>query len=160
MMHLTNRQLFQQFLAQTSETPLMLEIEKANGVFLEDVNGKKYIDFISGISVSNLGHNNPVVIEAIKKQLDAYMHLMVYGEYVQSPQVQLAQMLSELLPEKLNASYFVNSGSEAIEGAMKLAKRYTGRSEIICMRNGYHGSTQGAMSLNSNSYFTESFRPL
>lgn len=138
----------------------MLEIVKAEGVELFDVNGKKYVDLISGISVSNLGHRHPAVIDAIKKQLDDYMHLMVYGELIQSPQVQLAKALADILPENLNSCYFVNSGTEAIEGAMKLAKRFTGRTEIIAFKNAYHGSTHGALSLNSHEYFKNSFRPL
>ena len=156
----SQRQLFLAHLAQTSNSPMMLEIVKADGVELTDVNGKKYIDLISGISVSNIGHRHPAVIEAIKKQLDDYMHLMVYGEYIQSPQVQLAKMLTELLPANLNSCYFVNSGSEAIEGALKLAKRFTGRTEINAFKNSYHGSTHGALSLNSNEYFKNNFRPL
>jgi acetylornithine/succinyldiaminopimelate/putrescine aminotransferase len=156
----TQRQLFLSHVAQTSETPLALEIEKAEGVYLYDSCGKRYMDLISGISVSNVGHRHPKVIEAIKRQLDKYMHLMVYGEYVQSPQVQLATRLSELLPPNLHSVYFVNSGSEAIEGAMKLAKRATGRTEIISFKNAYHGSTQGSLSIMGNEEFKNSFRPL
>lgn len=157
---LTHRQLFLNHVAQTSDDPIMLEIIKADGLELTDVNGKKYIDLISGISVSNVGHRHPDVVEAIKKQLDQYMHLMVYGEYIQSPQTLLAKALSDCLPPNLNSCYFVNSGAEAIEGAMKLAKRFTGRTEIIAFKNAYHGSTQGALSLMSNEYFKNSFRPL
>lgn len=157
---LTNRQLFFNHLAQTSETPLALEIEKAEGVHLFDVSGKKYLDLISGISVSNVGHCHPKVVEAIKEQLDKYMHLMVYGEYIQSPQTNLAKALSDLLPENLNSVYFVNSGSEAIEGAMKLTKRFTGRTEIISFENAYHGSTQGSLSIMGNEEFKSAFRPL
>jgi acetylornithine/succinyldiaminopimelate/putrescine aminotransferase len=157
---LTQRQLFLNHLAQTSETPLALEIEKAEGVYLYDVSGKRYLDLISGISVSNIGHRHPKVIAAIKDQLDKYMHLMVYGEYIQSPQVQLAKLLSEHLPKNLSSVYFVNSGSEAIEGAMKLAKRFTGRTEIISFKNGYHGSTQGSLSIMGNEEFKNAFRPL
>lgn len=157
---LTQRQLFFDHLAQTSETPLALEIVKAEGVYLYDVSGKRYLDLISGISVSNVGHRHPKVVEAIKAQLDKYMHLMVYGEYVQSPQVQLAKALSDVLPGNLNSVYFVNSGSEAIEGAMKLAKRFTGRTEIISFKNGYHGSTQGSLSIMGNEEFKNAYRPL
>ncbi len=157
---LTHRQLFLNHLAQTSDAPIMLEIIKAEGVELTDVSGKKYTDLISGISVSNVGHRHPKVVEAIKRQLDNYMHLMVYGEYVQSPQTLLAKALSDFLPENLHSCYFVNSGTEAIEGAMKLAKRYTGRTEIIAFKNAYHGSTQGALSLMSDEYFKNAFRPL
>lgn len=156
----TQRQLFLDHLAQTSETPLALEIEKAEGIYLYDVSGKRYLDLISGISVSNIGHRHPKVIAAIKDQLDKYMHLMVYGEYIQSPQVQLAKKLSEHLPSNLSSVYFVNSGSEAIEGAMKLAKRFTGRTEIVSFKNAYHGSTQGSLSIMGNEEFKNAFRPL
>jgi putrescine aminotransferase len=147
-------------MAQTSDTPLLLEIEKAEGVYLYGKNGEKYIDLISGISVSNIGHRNPKVVEAIKNQLDKYMHLMVYGEYVQSPQVLLAERLKETLPKQLDSVYFVNSGAEATEGALKLAKRYTGRAEIISCKNAYHGSTNGALSVMGDEYFKQAFRPL
>lgn len=157
---ISQRQLFLHHVAQTSPTPMMLEIERAKGVELFDVNGKRYIDLIAGISVSNVGHCHPRVVEAVKAQAEMYMHLMVYGEYVQSPQVLLAKALSEVLPQSLNCSYFTNSGTEAIEGAMKLSKRYTGRTEIIAFRNSYHGSTQGALSLMSDEYFKNAFRPL
>ena len=157
---LTHRQLFLDHVAQTSTDPLMLEIIKADGVTLTDVHGKKYIDLISGISVSNVGHRHPVVVDAIKKQVDDYMHLMVYGELIQTPQTMLAKALTDHLPENLDCCYFVNSGSEAIEGAMKLAKRFTNRTEIIAFKNAYHGSTQGALSLMSNEYFKNPFRPL
>ncbi len=157
---LTQRQLFFNHLAQTTETPLALEIEKAEGVYLFDASGKKYMDLISGIAVSNIGHRHPKVISAIKEQLDKYMHLMVYGEYIQSPQVQLAKLLMDNLPENLNSVYFVNSGTEAIEGAMKLAKRFTARTEIISFKNAYHGSTQGSLSIMGNEEFKNAFRPL
>jgi len=157
---LTQRQLFLNHLAQTSETPLALEIEKAEGVYLKDTSGKQYIDLISGISVSNVGHRHPKVVSAIKDQLDKYMHLMVYGEYIQSPQVQLAKRLSEYLPKNLSSVYFVNSGTEAIEGAMKLSKRFTGRTEIISFKNAYHGSTQGSLSIMGSEEFKNAFRPL
>ena len=159
-MHLSQKQLFLQHVAQTSPTPLALEIISANGIYLNDVNGKQYIDLISGISVSNIGHCHPEVVEAIKKQAETFMHLMVYGEYVHSPQVQLAKALTDLLPENLNSVYLVNSGAEATEGALKLAKRYTGRSEIISFKNAYHGSTHGALSVMGSEDFKTSFRPL
>lgn len=157
---LTHRQLFLNSIAQTSDTPLMLEIEKAEGIYLYGTDGKKYIDLISGISVSNIGHRNPKVVEAIKEQLDKYMHLMVYGEYVQSPQVLLSERLKMTLPKRLDSVYFVNSGAEATEGALKLAKRYTGRAEIISCKNAYHGSTNGALSVMGDEYFKQAFRPL
>ncbi len=157
---LTNRQLFLQHVAQTSPEPILLEIERASGTSLFDHSGREYTDLISGISVSNLGHNHPVVVQAVKAQVDRYMHLMVYGEYVQSPQVQLAEALCSILPDPLRQVYFVNSGTEAIEGAMKLSKRFTGRTEMISFRNAYHGSTQGALSLMGDEYFKQAFRPL
>ncbi|MBA3706257.1 MAG: aspartate aminotransferase family protein [Bacteroidetes bacterium] len=139
---------------------MALEIEKAEGIYLYDVSGKRYLDLISGISVSNIGHRHPKVLLAIHEQLDKYMHLMVYGEYVQSPQVKLAKALADHLPSNLNSVYFVNSGSEAIEGAMKLAKRYTVRTEIISFKNAYHGSTQGSLSIMGNEDLKNAFRPL
>jgi acetylornithine/succinyldiaminopimelate/putrescine aminotransferase len=157
---LTHRQLFYKHIGQTSETPYALEIERAQGIYLYDTSGKKYIDLIAGVSVSNVGHLHPEVVKAVQKQAETYMHLMVYGEYIQSPQVEFAKLLSEQLPAGLNSVYFVNSGSEANEGAVKLAKRYTGRSEIVAFKNAYHGSTHGAMSLMSDTYFTQAFRPL
>lgn len=157
---ISNRQLFLQHVGQTSPAPLGLEIERAEGIYLYDVNGKSYIDFISGISVSNVGHRHPKVIAAIQAQLNKYMHLMVYGEYVQSPQVMLAQRIASLLPDSLNSVYFTNSGAEAIEAALKLAKRITQRSELISFRNSYHGSTHGALSIMGSEFFKTSFRPL
>ena len=157
---LTQRQLFLEHIAQTSEMPMGLEIEKAEGVYLTDINGKRYLDLISGISVSNVGHRHPKVVEGIKNQLDKYMHLMVYGEYIQSPQVLLATLLTTLLPKELSSVYFTNSGSEAIEGAMKLAKRYTVRTEIISFKNAYHGSTHGSLSIMGNEEFKNAYRPL
>ena len=154
------RQLFLQHVAQTSSDPLALEIVKAEGCELTDVSGKKYIDLIGGISVANIGHRHPRVVEAIKKQLDEYMHIMVYGEFVQSPQVQYAKLLTENLPSTLNSVYFTNSGAEAVEGAMKLAKRVTGRNEIIAFKNSYHGSTQGALSIIGDEYWRNAYRPL
>ncbi len=157
---MTLRQLFQSHLAQTTDFPMGLEIERAEGSFLFDSEGKKHLDLISGISVSNIGHRHPKVVEAIKNQVDKYLHLMVYGEYVQNPQVRLAEKLTGVLGGGLEAVYFVNSGSEANEGAMKLAKRASGRSEIIAMKNAYHGSTQGVLSVIGNEEFKRNFRPL
>ena len=159
-MHLSQKQLFLQHIAQTSAAPLALEIVSANGIYLNDISGKQYVDLISGISVSNIGHCHPEVVDAVAKQAATYMHLMVYGEYVQSPQVQLAKALTDLLPANLNSVYFVNSGAEATEGAMKLAKRYTGRGEVVSFKHGYHGSTQGALSIMGSEDFKTSFRPL
>lgn len=156
----SHKQLFLKHLAQTTNSPLALEIVKANGIHLIDSNGKRYIDLISGIGVSNTGHRPKRVINAIRKQLGKYLHTMVYGEYVQIPQVKLGKLLADYLPEGLDTSYFVNSGSEAIEGALKLAKRSTGRKKIIAMKNAYHGSTHGALSLMDNPYFSEAYQPL
>ena len=156
----STRNLFLQYLGQTSETPLSIEIEKASGVFMFDSNGKQILDLISGIGVSSVGHCHPQVINAIQFQLEKYMHLMVYGELIQSPQVMLAQKLAFTTSCRLSNVYFVNSGSEATEGALKLAKRYTGRSEIIYFNNAYHGSTHGALSVNGSEYFKQAYRPL
>jgi acetylornithine/N-succinyldiaminopimelate aminotransferase len=157
---LTNRQLFLLNLGQTSSSPLLLEIEKAEGVFLYDPSGKKYIDLISGVSVSNTGHRHPKVVEAVKRQVDSYMHLMVYGEIIQAPQVRYAERLLSLLPKKMDNCYFVNSGSEAVEGALKLARRYTGKGKIIYFANSYHGSTYGALSVQGSDIYKDGFRPL
>jgi acetylornithine/succinyldiaminopimelate/putrescine aminotransferase len=157
---LTNRQLFLNNLAQTSDSPLAIEITKAEGIYLFDISGKKYMDLISGISVSNTGHRHPVIVKAIKDQIDSYLHLMVYGEYIQSPQVKLAGALAALLPEKLNNCYFVNSGSEAVEGALKLAKRYTGRKRIVAFNHAYHGSTHGSLSVIGDESYQTPFGPL
>lgn len=156
----TQRQLFFEHMAMTSDTPMGLEITHAEGNYLVDVNGKKYLDLISGIAVSNLGHGNEKIKKAVIDQVNQNMHLMVYGEYIQSPQVKLAERLTSLLPGELNSVYFVNSGSEAVEGALKLAKRFTGRTEMISYKNAYHGSTQGALSIIGNEEYKNSFRPL
>lgn len=157
---ISQRQLFLSQLAQTSPIPLGLEIDHAEGCWLYDVNGKKYLDLISGISVSSIGHRHPAVVEAIKAQVDKYLHVMVYGEYIQSPQVAFAKLLTDHLPEALNCVFFTNSGTEATEGAMKLTKRVTSRPEIIGCYNSYHGSTQGALSIAGGEWFKNSFRPL
>lgn len=157
---LTQRQLFLQHNAQTTLDPLLLSFNKAKGMYLYDADGKKYMDLIAGIGVSNVGHCHPAVVNAVQQQAESYMHIMVYGEFVQSPQVNFAAALAAVLPENLNCTYFVNSGTEAVEGAMKLAKRYTQRSEIIACHNSYHGSTQGALSLMGNEAFKQAYRPL
>ena len=159
-MQISNRQLFLNHIAQVSPKPMELEIIRAKGIYLYDINEKPYIDFISGISVSNVGHCHPHVVKAIQEQAEKYMHLMVYGEYVQSPQIQLAKSLTDLLPENLNSIFYTNSGTEATEGALKLAKRVTGKTEIICFTNSYHGSTHGALSVMGNEEFKQAFRPL
>lgn len=157
---LNNRQLFLQHLAVPAEIPDALEIIKAEGIFLYDDKGRKFIDLVSGVSVSNIGHRHPKVIDAIEEQLKKYLHLMVYGKYIQTPQVQLAGKLTSVLPETLSSVFFVNSGSEAIEGALKLAKRITGRSEILAFKNAYHGSTHGALSVLGNEEMKYAYRPL
>jgi putrescine aminotransferase len=154
------QELFLKHQAQTTDFPLMLEIDRAEGVFMFAPDGKQYIDLISGIGVSNVGHRHPKVVEAIKSQTDKYLHLMVYGEVVQSPQVQLSAALASTLPDPLEVVYLVNSGSEAVEGALKLAKRYTGRAEIISCIDAYHGSSQGALSVSGNEKFKSRYRPL
>jgi acetylornithine/succinyldiaminopimelate/putrescine aminotransferase len=157
---ISQRQLFLNHVAQTSEMPLGIEVVKASGMYLESKGGKKYMDLIAGIGVSALGHCHPKVVSAIIEQSQKYLHTLVYGEYVLSPQVELAAYISEMLPYPLDTVYFVNSGSEATEGAMKLAKRYTGRPQIIACKNAYHGSTQGAASLMKPKDLTGPFHPL
>jgi len=165
-MQLTARQLFLRHLAQTSDFPLALEIERAEGIYLYDTDGHRYLDLISGIGVSNVGHRHPRVLAAIHQQLEKYLHLMVYGEFIQTPQVRLAEALVADIPTldapygPLESVYFTNSGTEAIEGAMKLAKRFTGRTGFIGCENSYHGATQGALSLAGGEWFRRSFRPL
>jgi acetylornithine/N-succinyldiaminopimelate aminotransferase len=154
------RQLFLANNAQTTDFPLLLEFVRAEGIYMYDIEGKPYIDLISGIGVSSIGHANPDVINAIKEQVDKYMHLMVYGEYVQSPQVRFAEKLISILPPSLSSVYFVNSGAEAVEGALKLAKRFTGRSQIISCHDSYHGSTHGALSVMGNEEYKQAYRPL
>lgn len=159
-MQLTNKQIFQQYLAVPAKLSDPLEIVKAEGIYIYTDTGEKYIDLVSGVSVSNVGHGHPKVKKAILDQIDKYMHLMVYGKYVQSPQVQLTHKLVENLPDQLNSVYLVNSGSEAIEGALKLAKRITGKTGIIAFNNAYHGSTHGALSVLGNEEMKNAFRPL
>ena len=154
------RSLFLRHVAQTSDAPMLLEIERGKGVNLFDSAGKSYMDLISGISVSNLGHAHPEVVKAIQEQSVKYAHTLVYGEFVMSPQVQLAEFLSKLLPNTLDVTYFTNSGSEAVEGAVKLAKKYTGRANTISCKNAYHGSSHGAMSLMGSETFKQGYRPL
>ncbi|WP_165501311.1 aspartate aminotransferase family protein [Pedobacter psychrodurus] len=156
---LTQRQLFLQHNAQTSPEPLMLEFVRAKGIYIYDAQNKKHIDLIAGIGVSNVGHCHPAVVKAIQEQAATYMHLMVYGEYVQTPQVNFAKALADILPESLSCTYFLNSGTEAVEGAMKLAKRYTGRKGFIACKNAYHGSTQGAESLMESDFYSSGYGP-
>jgi acetylornithine/N-succinyldiaminopimelate aminotransferase len=157
---MNNRQLFLRHVAQTSDAPLALEIVKAAGMYMWDVNGKQYLDLIAGISVCNVGHCHPAVVKAVQEQAQQYMHLLVYGEMVQSPQVAFASLLTANLPASLNSVYFTNSGTEAVEGAMKLSKRYTGRTEIIAFERSYHGSTQGSLSILGDEHWRNAYRPL
>ena len=156
----TAKDIFKKHQAQTFPFPSCLEISYAKGSYIYDVNDKSYLDFVAGVSANTLGHSNPIITDAVKKQLDKYTHVMVYGEYIQSPQYKLAKLLADNLPENLSSTYFVNSGAEAIEGAMKLAKRATGRSEIISCTDSYHGSTQGALSIMGNEEHKAKYRPL
>jgi len=151
---------FLKYQAQTTPHPLGMEISYAEGSYIYDQNKKCYLDFVAGVSACSLGHRHPKVVNAIKKQLDSYMHVMVYGEYIQSPAVDLSKLLSNHLPEKLEKTYLTNSGTEAVDGAMKLARRYTGRSEIIAANNAYHGNTMGALSIMGFEERKQPFRPL
>ncbi|WP_262732639.1 aspartate aminotransferase family protein [Gaetbulibacter sp. NE] len=146
--------------AQTSPHPLAMEISHANGSYIYDSNNKAYLDFVAGVSANSLGHNHPKVVNAIKNQLDKYMHVMVYGEYIQEPAVELAKLLAKHLPKSLETTYLTNSGTEAIEGALKLAKRFTGRSQIIAAKHAYHGNTMGSMSVMGYEERKQAFRPL
>ncbi len=157
---MNQRELFFKHLGLPAANPSALHITRAENIYLFDDKNNKIIDLCAGVSVSNVGHNHPNVVKAVKEQVEQYMHVHVYGELLQTPQVKYAKLLSDNLPEKLSAVYFVNSGSEANEGAIKLAKRYTGRAEVISFRNAYHGSTCGALSVLGDEYFKRSFRPL
>jgi acetylornithine/N-succinyldiaminopimelate aminotransferase len=157
---MNTRQLFQQHIAQTSDAPIGLNIVSASGNYLYGADGKPYLDFIGGISVCNIGHRHPDVVAAIKKQADNYLHIMVYGELIQNPQVHYAQLLTQHLPKNLDCVYFTNSGAEAVEGAIKLSRRITGRPDIIACNKSYHGSTTGALSLIGDEYWRNAFRPL
>ena len=154
------KKIFKNHQAQTFPTPSCLEIKSAKGSYLYDLNNKKYLDFVSGVSACTLGHSHPYILDAINSQLNKYTHVMVYGEYIQKPQYELAHLLANNLPNNLDTTYFTNSGTEAIEGAMKLAKRITGRSEIISCKNSYHGSTQGSLSVMGNEKYKAKYRPL
>jgi len=160
MSRINNRQLFLQHLAQTSDKPIGIEVASAKGIHIYDTDGKAFVDMIAGFSVCNIGHSHPAVIKAIQEQTEKYMHVIVYGEFVQAPQVAYAKKLTSLLPENLDAVYFTNSGAEAAEGAMKLAKRVTGKTKFISFKGAYHGSTQGALSIMGDEYFKNAFRPL
>ena len=155
-----SKELFLKHQAQITPHPKALEVKQAKGMYIEDIHGNKYMDLVAGVSANTLGHSHPAVVEAVQTQADQYMHVMVYGEYVQSPQYQLAKLLAENLPKNLNCTYLVNSGCEAIEGAMKLAKRLTGRTEFLSCLNSYHGSTHGALSLMGTEVYKAKYRPL
>jgi acetylornithine/succinyldiaminopimelate/putrescine aminotransferase len=157
---MNNRQLFLQHIAQTSTAPLGIEMVEAAGVTLTDIDGKTYTDFIAGFSVCNIGHSHPEVVKAVQEQAAKYMHLIVYGEFIESPQVQYAALLAKHLPENLDCVYFTSSGAEATEGALKLAKRVTGKTKILACNKAYHGSTQGALSVMGDEYWRNAFRPL
>ena len=154
------KDIFKRNQAQTFPFPSSLEIDSAKGSYIYDVKGKAYLDFVAGVSACTLGHSNPIITDAVSEQINKYSHVMVYGEFIQSPQYKLAKLLANNLPEKLSTTYFTNSGAEAIEGAMKLAKRATGRPEIISCKDSYHGSTQGALSIMGNEQYKSKYRPL
>lgn len=147
-------------LGQTNQSPFLIDVERAEGVFIYDRSGKSYMDMIAGVSVNNIGHNHPKVLEALKKQIDKHLHVMVYGEFIQDSQLAFAKNLTSVLPEKLDCVYTVNSGTEANEAALKLAKRVTGRTELVSFRGSYHGSTHGSMSVSGNEIKKQAFRPL
>ena len=151
---------FLRFQAQTTPHPLAMEISHAEGSYIYDQNQKSYLDFVAGVSACSLGHRHPKVVDAIKKQLDSYMHVMVYGEYIQKPALELTQLLAKHLPNHIKKTYLTNSGTEAIDGALKLARRYTGRSEIIAAHKAYHGNTMGALSVMGYEERKQPFRPL
>ena len=155
-----SKELFLKHQAQITPHPKALEVKLAKGMYIEDVHGNKYMDLVAGVSANTLGHSHPAVVEAVKTQAEQYMHVMVYGEYIQSPQYQLAKLLADHLPTSLDCTYLVNSGCEAIEGAMKLAKRVTGRTEFLSCKNSYHGSSQGALSLMGTEVYKAKYRPL
>ena len=148
------------FQGQTSPFPFLLEVDRTEGIFVFDKSGKPYMDMIAGVAVNNIGHKHPHVVKALKEQIDRHLHVMVYGEFVQDAQLNFARKLTSFLPEKLNCVYTVNSGTEANEAALKLAKRVTGRTELVSFRGSYHGSTHGSMSVSGNEVKKQAFRPL
>ncbi len=157
---MSNLSRFKSVVAQTSDAPLGLEIESAEGVYLKTTGGREFIDFISGIAVSSLGHRHPSVVSAIKEQVDKHLHVMVYGEFIQKPQLEFAELLTAQLPEHLEQVYFVNSGTEANEGALKLAKKYSGRSKFVAFKNSYHGDTHGSLSVTGRNIYRDPYLPL
>jgi acetylornithine/succinyldiaminopimelate/putrescine aminotransferase len=157
---MNRRTSFLDHLGQTNQSPYLIDVDRAEGIYIWDKTGKRYMDMIAGVSVSNIGHNHPLVIEAIKKQVDRHLHVMVYGEYIQDAQLAFSDSLRSILPNSLNSVYPVNSGTEANEAALKLAKRVTGRTELVAFKGSYHGSTHGSMSVSANETKKEAFRPL
>lgn len=155
-----NKLLFQHIIAQTSDSPMALEISNAKGCYIYTSSGKSYLDFISGIAVSSLGHGHPKIIKALHEQIDRHLHVMVYGEYIQKPQLEFAQLLLDQLPDSMEQIYLVNSGTEANEGALKLAKKYTGRSKFVAFKNSYHGDTQGSLSVTGRDIYRDPYLPL
>lgn len=151
---------FLDHLGQTNQSPYLIDVDRAEGIYIWDKTGKRYMDMIAGVAVSNIGHNHPLVIDAIKKQVDRHLHVMVYGEYIQDAQLAFSDSLRSILPNSLNSVYPVNSGTEANEAALKLAKRVTGRTELVAFKGSYHGSTHGSMSVSANETKKEAFRPL
>ncbi len=154
------RRMFLRHVAQTSSSPIAIHVQNAKGSRIRDMDGREYIDLIAGISVCNIGHRHPSVLRAMRKQMEEYLHVLVYGEMIETPQVEYATLLAEHLPPTLNSVFFTNSGAEAVEGAMKLAKRASGRTEIIAFNQSYHGSTQGALSIIGDEYWRNAYRPL
>ncbi|NCQ11839.1 MAG: aspartate aminotransferase family protein, partial [Bacteroidetes bacterium] len=159
-MPLQRKKIFLELQAQTNQSPYLIDVEKAEGIYIWDKSGKKYMDMIAGVAVTNIGHRHPSVIDAIQKQLDKHLHVMVYGEYLQDAQLNLAKNLASILPDSLQCSYIVNSGTEANEGAIKLAKRFTGRKQLIACNFSYHGSTHGSLSVTGNDVKKAAFLPL
>ena len=157
---MSNDKRFLELLGQTNQSPYLIDVDRAEGIYIYDKSGKPYMDMIAGVAVNNIGHNHPKVVKALKEQIDRHLHVMVYGEYIQDAQLLFAERLTALLPDNLNCVYTVNSGTEAIEAALKLAKRVTGRTELISFRGSYHGSTHGAMSVSGNEVKKQAFRPL
>lgn len=151
---------FYNHVAQTSDVPIGLEVDYAEGPFIFTTDGKRYVDFISGIAVNNLGHRHPAVVQAVKEQVDKHLHVMVYGEYIQKPQAEYAQLLTDQLPEQLNQVYFTNSGTEAVEGALKLAKKHTGRHKLVAFNGGFHGDTHGSLSVTGRDVYRDPYKPL
>ncbi|MFN5030894.1 MAG: aspartate aminotransferase family protein, partial [Flavobacteriia bacterium] len=157
---MSNDKRFLELLGQTNQSPYLIDVDRAEGIYIYDKSGKPYMDMIAGVAVNNIGHNHPKVVKALKEQIDRHLHVMVYGEYIQDAQLLFAERLTGLLPDNLNCVYTVNSGTEAIEAALKLAKRVTGRTELISFRGSYHGSTHGAMSVSGNEVKKQAYRPL